>query len=117
MNQMNRSGETGAGLPSSQGLGQFLQSAKDTGTPAASNAACACSGSSAELRRTAASRFRRFIVSWRGDRTPSRQGELHKMGMKIHGIFSARNPTRVKPERPGQDKRCAILYVHYRSYK
>jgi hypothetical protein len=50
-------------LPSSQGLGQFLQSANDTGTPAASSAACVCSGSSVGLRRTAASRFRRFIVS------------------------------------------------------
>ena len=50
-------------LPSSQGLGQFLQSANDTGTPAASSATCVCSGSSVGLRRTAASRLRRFIVS------------------------------------------------------
>jgi hypothetical protein len=50
-------------LPSSQGLGQFLQSLNDTGTPAASSATCVCSGSSVGLRRTAASRLRRFIVS------------------------------------------------------
>ena len=52
-------------LPSSQGLGQFLQSANDTGTPAASSAACICSGSSAGLSITATSRLRRFIVERR----------------------------------------------------
>jgi hypothetical protein len=47
-------------LPSSQGLvaRKFLQSVNDPGTPAASNAACNCSESSAGLRRTAASRLR-----------------------------------------------------------
>jgi len=52
-----------ASIPSSQGLGQDLQSSKDTGTPAASSAVCVSSGSS--VRITAKSCFRRFIATWR----------------------------------------------------
>jgi len=73
-------------LPSSQGLGQFLQSANDTGTPAASSAACVCSGSSLGLRRTAASRLRRFIESGPEESwcVPTRQ--LTTQGIKLSAV-------------------------------
>jgi hypothetical protein len=76
-------------LPSSQGLGQFLQSLNDTGTPAASSATCVCSGSSVGLRRTAASRLRRFIVSG-GELERASTAHHHSERIKlsaVHGYY------------------------------
>ena len=121
---MSKMGE-GARLPSSQGLGQTLQSANDTGTPAASSTACVCSGSSVGLRRMARTCLRRFMVSrkravrlQRSSPRP-RQGEVFKICSMCTAIIGPvrfrRDKSVASAQKRGQASWLYGMYK-YRSY-